>query len=288
VCDGPGAPPRPAPPSPPPGPGAPRRRAPPPRGPARRPKSIELKPRPGAPDVLDISFTFDATKPCLVSTFVMATESVRTMELTPAGGAPDRLPFPAGLGQRFEDPTGRHSLDLSRHPEPSLTSAAGSTYPLAIRLEVAGLGAGGEGLAGLPPGCAQEDWMQSHTTLAELVRGDGGAWSVRVLKQKIWHEGTPYELQEIYGLGAADGDAGAAGDDDDAMTECIICMTNDREVALLPCRHMCMCAECARIMMSPHNTSATRAKCPICRRRVHNYLSIRQEDRGRGGGDGNV
>jgi E3 ubiquitin-protein ligase MGRN1 len=116
-----------------------------------------------------------------------------------------------------------------------------------------------------------------------------------VLKQKIWARGVSYELQEIYGMdgGAASRsdagsgpqnggaqaahDAGSGGDGDGnsaggvaaqgvhgsaaaaAAAECVICMSAERDTTVLPCRHMCLCRECALALKTRSNT------CPICR-----------------------
>jgi hypothetical protein len=28
---------------------------------------------------------------------------------------------------------------------------------------------------------------------------------------------------------------------------CVICLVNDRDTTVLPCRHMCMCQDCAQV-----------------------------------------
>lgn len=50
---------------------------------------------------------------------------------------------------------------------------------------------------------------------------------------------------------------------------CVICLVNDRDTTVLPCRHMCMCHECAQELRK--QTS----KCPICREHVESLLYIR-------------
>ena len=52
----------------------------------------------------------------------------------------------------------------------------------------------------LKPGAPQRSWVQSQTTFAKLDKDEEGHWLPRVIKQKIWVEGTSYELQEIYGI----------------------------------------------------------------------------------------
>ena len=54
--------------------------------------------------------------------------------------------------------------------------------------------------------------MQSQTTFATLAKDEEGRWLPRVIKQKIWVDGTSYELQEIYGIeNSSAGRSGEAG-----------------------------------------------------------------------------
>ena len=119
---------------------------------------------------------------------------------------------------------------------------------------------------------------------------------------------TAYELQEIYGIEgqAADGAGGSEDDFDDAdeksrsecvicktephslhplhprtppytplhtsvhaLTRCVICMTDPRDTTVLPCRHMSMCSECAKVLRMQSN------KCPICRTSIESLLQIK-------------
>lgn len=97
-------------------------------------------------------------------------------------------------------------------------------------------------------------------------------------------DGLTYELQEIYGIDGAvaaapakqDGDVG----DNPAPSgeveipdgaECIICLSEPRTTTVLPCRHMCLCPECAEALRQSSST------CPICRTRVEALLQIRVE-----------
>ena len=43
---------------------------------------------------------------------------------------------------------------------------------------------------------------------------------------------------------------------------CVVCLGRQREVILLPCSHVCMCADCAREIMSRDKT------CPVCRAEI--------------------
>lgn len=78
--------------------------------------------------------------------------------------------------------------------------------------------------------------------------------TVRVLKQKLETPHGVFVLQEIYGVAgvaaaaaaaaaAAGSGAEAAGQADEAGTDgsaadCVVCLTNKRELAILPCRYV--------------------------------------------------
>ena len=59
---------------------------------------------------------------------------------------------------------------------------------------------------------------------------------------------------------------------------CVICMTEPRDTTVLPCRHMCMCSECAKVLRLQSN------KCPICRTSIESLPSAaRRRDTSRRG-----
>jgi hypothetical protein len=61
--------------------------------------------------------------------------------------------------------------------------------------------------------------------------------------------GQAFEIQEIYGLessylGGQQKEVAACMDDQDK--ECIVCMSEKIDTIIMPCRHMCICVECAQ------------------------------------------
>jgi len=139
-------------------------------------------------------------------------------------------------------------------------------FPVAICLEAGGAEASTE----------VHSAVQSQSTFATLGGLDkGGTLVIKPLKQKIQVGSTAYELQEIYGIEgqAADGAGGSEDDFDDAdeksRSECVICMTDPRDTTVLPCRHMSMCSECAKVLRMQSN------KCPICRTSIESLLQIK-------------
>jgi hypothetical protein len=108
-----------------------------------------------------------------------------------------------------------------------------------------------------------------------------------MLKQKIQVDGLTYELQEIYGIDGSIATTNAVTATTSSTTttttttttkdaieipdgaECIICMCEPRNTTVLPCRHMCLCGECAEALRKNQST------CPICRTKVESLLQIR-------------
>jgi hypothetical protein len=179
-----------------------------------------------------------------------------------------------GLNQTFRTRP-EHALDVSTYSGAELSYAdaqppARPRFPIVVSLEAVsggGSGGGARGSAAATPASQ----VQSQTTFANIVTGSGdGVKNVQPLKQKIQVGATSYELQEIYGI---DGSAGGGGGSDaesgasagggveggDDGRECVICMTEPRDTTVLPCRHMCMCSECAKVLRMQSE------KCPICR-----------------------
>ena len=63
----------------------------------------------------------------------------------------------------------------------------------------------------------------------------------------------------------------------DPSSDCIICLTNKQNTIMFPCRHLCLCAECASILATQsgnmennydHQPQAQEKKCPVCRKPV--------------------
>ncbi|CEG42789.1 probable e3 ubiquitin-protein ligase log2-like [Plasmopara halstedii] len=235
-----------------------------------------------------LEFRFDATKPCWISIYFVATETIDTktgccnIALTYS----DKVPllkklFSIGSDQPFklnatkkkiEDGHEVHEqplppLDFSLYDPDVLVYKSGSNeFPLIIVLEVS----------------SDTDCSQSQTTFCTFFKNYEGAWTIKILKQKVLVDGSTYELQEIYGI---DGSVTAAprmergedrrqessqaeNDSINESAECIICLSEPRNTTILPCRHMCLCTECAEALRKISST------CPICRSRVESLLQI--------------
>ncbi|CAH0475666.1 unnamed protein product [Peronospora belbahrii] len=205
----------------------------------------------------------------------------------------DKIPvltqhFSSGLGQTFtlktrEKDEGKEKhehllqlLNFSMYDPDELLYKTGTTqFPLIIVLEVT----------------STRKRPQSQSTFCTFFRQDGDCWDIKVLKQKALVNGLTYELQEVYGIDGSvtaapqaeqNNVAGYENKADRTSTvkneikipegaECIICLCETRNTTILPCRHMCLCSECAEALRKSSST------CPVCRTPVKALLQIRVE-----------
>ncbi|CAL1404301.1 unnamed protein product [Linum trigynum] len=213
-----------------------------------------------------VAFTFDATVRCSITVVFFAKESedcnlVATREDV---FKPATMSFEQGLGQKFKQPCGT-GIDFSKFDEAQLKKASDEgVYPLVLKAEACPSAAAAEGSE------ASNKNGNSQITLAIFdwkEKGDG--YHARVMKQILWVSNTRYELQEIYGIeNSVEVESGG----DESGKECVICLSEPRDTTVLPCRHMCMCSGCAKVLQFQTT------KCPICRQPVERLLEIKVND----------
>lgn len=243
---------------------------------------------------LRCTFVFDANLPCWVSVFCGAKDAPREgsrLTLTENREPMRRIKRDAGLGQSASIAIdAADAAALARVAAAPATSRDPSEYALIVRLECVVDALPRDGTVGgdaeasvssdrrrseppAPAGSALDDRAQAQTTFADAkYAGDSSeSFIVSVLKQKIWVDGVSYELQEIFGIEhCSTGTPLDGGDGDgDSGKECVVCMSEPRDTTALPCRHMCMCGACARMLRGQSN------RCPICRTPVESLLEIK-------------
>jgi hypothetical protein len=84
-------------------------------------------------------------------------------------------------------------------------------------------------------------------------------WKPKLIKQFFYIKSRYFRLSELYGVEPGE----------EERTECVVCMMDRKNVVLLPCRHACLCWNCANIMARD-----SESKCPICREMVDNYMRL--------------
>ncbi|WCJ41035.1 RING/U-box superfamily protein [Euphorbia peplus] len=211
-----------------------------------------------------VSFTFDATAPGCITVAFFAKEGIdRNLEV-----AKDNMlqavtiSFEQGLGQKFKQASGT-GIDFSMFQESELTEEVDGVYPLTVKAD-----SHGEAQPSNNDVSEATFTGNSQITLAVFDKKENDTYIVRVMKQILWVNGTRYELQEIYGIG----NSVVESDENDSGKECVICLSEPRDTTVLPCRHMCMCSSCAKVLRCQTN------RCPICRQLVERLLEIKVKD----------
>ncbi|KAE8666233.1 putative E3 ubiquitin-protein ligase LUL1 [Hibiscus syriacus] len=223
-------------------------------------ESLKLVPDEENPGKFLVSFAFDATLVGRMTVLFFAKEG-ENCNLTPMKESilpPVTVPFEEGLGQKFTQPSGT-GIDFSMFEESELLKVDADIYHLAVKAEALPVnqdGSDGNKVSGA---------MNSQITQAVFEK-EKGEYHTRVVKQILWVSGVRYELQEIYGIGnSVDDSVDANG----PGKECVICLSEPRDTTVLPCRHMCMCSSCAKVLRCQSN------RCPICRQPVERLLEIK-------------
>ncbi|XP_044473403.1 probable E3 ubiquitin-protein ligase LOG2 [Mangifera indica] len=224
-------------------------------------ESLKLETDEENPGSFLVSFTFDATVAGSITVTFFAKEG-EDCNLTPTKEnilAPVTVNFPVGLGQKFRQPSGT-GINFSIFEEAELLKEGNmDVYPLAVKAEAVPANQNGS------DGNSIQVPTNSQITQAVFEK-EKGEYQVRVVKQILWVNSMRYELQEIYGIGnSVEGDVDA----NDPGKECVICLSEPRETTVLPCRHMCMCSGCAKVLRFQTN------RCPICRQPVERLLEIK-------------
>lgn len=145
---------------------------------------------------------------------------------------PNRCSFLKGLGQKFRQPSGS-GIDLGFFELDDLSKPLnGDVFPLVIYAEASPQPMQADEQVGAAA-CAQ-------ITQAVIQKANDESFQVKVMKQILWANGERYELQEIFGLvDSAEVESDSNGDNaDDLGKECVICLSEPRNTAVLPCRHM--------------------------------------------------
>lgn len=213
-----------------------------------------------------IKFKFDSKKPCQIELFFMAIENGLNID---AKKRSSQYGYPDALNQVFDQRNHAEEdfLDISEYnlEEELSYDQKLKRYPLIVKLS---------------------DISSKHAQMTYVSLKPSNSRneiSLSVLKQKIKFNGKCYELQEIFGINEAKKSNDSTKneqncdkeqyDESDEGSLCIICLSEPRTLTVIPCRHMCLCEECADALRKQSNT------CPVCRTAVQSLLQIDLNDR---------
>ncbi|XP_078178849.1 putative E3 ubiquitin-protein ligase LUL4 [Carex rostrata] len=231
--------------------------------------TIKLVPDEQNPDQHLVSFVFDATVDGSVTIYYFAKEGPNCSfsPVIPGIGTSTSVPFQKGTAQRFIQPP-RSGIDLGFFSIDELSKPSDEgVFPMVIY-------ANATPTSMIQPEQPQKASTHAQITLAVIERSNEGAFVVKVVKQILWIDEIRYELQEIFGLSSPEPEVKNV-EDDDSGKDCVICLSELRNIAVLPCRHMCLCSECAKAFRLQSD------KCPICRQPIEKLMEINVNNQGR-------
>mmetsp|Transcript_64615 Transcript_64615/g.178639 ORF Transcript_64615/g.178639 Transcript_64615/m.178639 type:complete len:333 (-) Transcript_64615:170-1168(-) len=244
-------------------------------------------------DDVAVAFTFDALGPGAVSVFVLVTESERCSREGPSddkaaadappeapdaserllelrarggGGPPEPVEvrrFPSGLGQSFET----SALDLSPWQEEAYMYDLERPRDIPLCIQISADAQHGERSA------VHYTYISLQKSPAESSPPSASAssrrrgWHAQVVAQKLQYGPQCFVLHDVFGVASKQP---VEHDVESGNSDCVICLSEPRDTAVLPCRHMCFCSHCAGIVRLQCN------KCPVCRQKVVSLLQFRK------------
>ncbi|CAN8257296.1 unnamed protein product [Cochlearia groenlandica] len=226
--------------------------------------SLRLEPDKENPKKLLVSFAFDSTVSGRITIVFFAKED-KGFNLIPTKEAtlpPITFNFEKGLYQKFIQPSGT-GIDLSVFEYSELfdeESKKTEIYPLAVKLE------------------EEEEVANAEITRVAAYAKEKGEIKIGVVEQLLFVNGNRYEMKEIYGL---ENTIDSCNEKlvSNLSVDCVICLSEPSDTTVLPCRHMCMCSGCAKVLRFQTN------QCPVCRQPVERLLEIQVNGNSHGRGD---
>jgi len=174
-----------------------------------------------------------------------------------------------GLGQNYESPP----LDLQCWPAEALLfdPLRPQDIPIAIRLE--------SDVESDEEVSIQYSYLSVHSAASASKSGEGAVtaptqWSGHIYAQKLQYGNQCFVLRDVFGVASKTEEVEVEGGNSD----CVICLSEPRDTAVLPCRHMCFCSYCAGIVRLQCD------RCPVCRQKVQSLLQFRKDPDGEDGG----
>ena len=107
-------------------------------------------------------------------------------------------------------------------------------------------------------------YVSEQFTKISLSRNENGTILLKAEDQYINLRNKNFSLLEIFGkpltsIRSAASSPTSYCSDGLSNRECIVCMSEVKDTIVLPCRHMCLCSECADTIRGRSD------KCPLCR-----------------------
>ncbi|ORX49690.1 hypothetical protein BCR36DRAFT_412664 [Piromyces finnis] len=125
--------------------------------------------------------------------------------------------------------------------------------------------------------------IKYQTTFLKLeINTENEQYNIKSIDQKVMIKNNLYRLQEIYGFTDINDAEQVVTNEVNCSIECVICLSEPRNTVVLPCRHLCVCQDCADILCNQSRQDSRSSylstpRCPICRQIFHSFLRINMD-----------
>ena len=55
---------------------------------------------------------------------------------------------------------------------------------------------------------------------------------------------------------------------------CSVCLSNPSTIIIMPCRHFCICNDCATLFLSQEKSKNFKMWCPVCRTDIKTFIQL--------------
>lgn len=206
--------------------------------------SVTLQPDPENTDKYILDFEFSSKVNCKITVYYFAKDVY-----DPALNSnyyyidPDKYPSPQTF--TFESGDKQHFknlclIDVKKYTEDELSFKDKKTFPLIIEI-------------------TPFTNLNSYALTSYFkITNSSGHCLLSCIRQKIVVNGIPHELKDLFCY-KSEGN------------ECSICLTEKKEMVVIPCHHACLCQGCAE-----HLKTENRINCPICRGPIRQILKLNE------------
>jgi RING-finger-containing ubiquitin ligase len=135
-----------------------------------------------------------------------------------------------------------YKINLNEVPSSALEMSDRCTYPVVIELISSD----------------DSDNNQILISYYKIVKTDHG-FQLTIIKQVIKINNVYKLVFSLYGTS-----------EDSQESECLICLTEVKTIAVLPCRHVCYCEACLEEVKKKN-----KQECPVCRAKISSFLNVK-------------
>mmetsp|Transcript_9559 Transcript_9559/g.12511 ORF Transcript_9559/g.12511 Transcript_9559/m.12511 type:complete len:354 (-) Transcript_9559:211-1272(-) len=238
----------------------------------------------GGPDVFYLDFQFDALQACSITMYILAEESNSGYLVHPPGC--EIGPFETGPGSNISlhqalladnqvpPKFSQDRLKLVVHQTSLVQSPTIRSKVLPFLVEIRTISTSSQVSTPRQDPTDEDFTISKQTSYVKIESYAEGMFSISCTDQKCQFDNSEWIIQDVFGLskGMNESECSSQCSDEGKFSndpDCVVCMSAEKNVMVLPCSHVCLCEECAKQL-------PLRSKnCPICREAFTDVMKIK-------------